>query len=303
MRYFLFITLLIISSIFSVIFAQSPDFENMQEKIITNREYLRYLDVSLSNLDEGDLKKNLIEKYSTALRYDYYGKMHFLAGKYGKCYKELRDSQKLQNDILEVLLEEYVARTYILLEEAGPPIVKANDKYARFYAQSGFRFLKKAEMYLTQANNLSKTMIADQLFLYYESLHTVRKARRFGVRAHIEARIPLEEKKEHITVTLDDIANKELDVLNKSEFEATQNKLQNLLATKQIPLEFVAKRKDKEVKFSIIDMNVDNFAYYVPGRRSLFLDLSLTLTTEGMKEKEQARIPGDTVQSDYYYKQ
>ena len=303
MRNFLFIPIFLISSIFSGISAQSPDFSNMQDKLNKNREYLRYLDVSLSNLDDGALKTKFTEQYATALKYDYYGKMHFMAGKYGKCYRELKDSQKIQNQILEILLEDYLTKTAILLEESGPPIVKANDKYARYYAQSGYRFLKKAELYLIQANNLSNVMIADQLYLYHESLRTARKARRYGVRAHIEARIPLEEKVQHTTVTLDDIAQKDLDVLNKTEFESVQNKLQNLIASRQIPSEFTAKRNEKEIKFNVLDMNVDNFAYYIPGRRSLFLDLSLTLTTEGMKEKDTARIPGDPVQSDFYYKQ
>lgn len=274
--------------------AQSPDFLNMGETLKENTKYLRYIDVCLSNLSDGPLKTALSEYYKTAIRFDYYAQVRYQRAEYSRSQKEVIDSRKEMVKIFEEVLKHYQWESEVLLDTANPHAVKANDKIAKFYIQKGHRYLKLSYIALLKGQNYQNNLVSDVLFSYYNGIRIARLSKRFAVHGYVESKIPRDEKEEYTTVTLDDISKKDTDFLNETEFEKIHNELQRMIYRKLIAPQIQAKREGKDFTIDLVGVTEDNYAHYQPQKRSMYLDLTLNVTSEGMEEKVKSeKKPGD----------
>jgi len=274
--------------------AQAADYLTMGRAVEDNRVYLRFIDQSLSNLDDDSaLKAELIPMYQEAMRFDFYAQTWYLEGEYGKTRREVLDARKILSEVYRKLLIEYIDRAFVLLESVAPYIAKAQDKDAKILLQHGFRDLKRARLNLSRGSHTHILQYTDQIRQFREGILYSRRAGRYGLRALVESRLAREEKPQHMLVTLDEAKGEDIEIVKPTEFQYMQNWITRMIQRSAFPAIIESSSLGRLIRLKLFEMNMDNHGIFITGRKSLYLEESLKVSTAGRTDKDRKRMPGD----------
>jgi hypothetical protein len=278
----------------SSLLAQSADVFNMKTSLEENRQYLRYLDLCLSNLDDDiEIKQDMVQRFETAMRFDYYAKLWYMEGDFGKSKREMNDSRREMQEVYMKILEVYMDRVEVLLDLAAPQIVKSGDRDAHFYLQKAHSSLKEAKTHYEKGRHVPILLYTEQLFYFREGLSDARMAGRYGLLALVEPHIAREEKERYQVVMLDDARGDGYERGSKNAYEILENHLRSLADRKLITPVVQSEHEGKSFTINLFYMNEDNYGHYIPGKKSLYLEISGRLSSKGIHEKDRMRMPGD----------
>ncbi len=288
----LFILLGMLAGPFSPAVPISPDYTNMGRLLETNRMNIQFLDNAVSNLpaaseQEKTFREEMTKLFQSALRHDFYAHLWFLQGNYSRTYSELVASQDDLQNIFRRVLENYIDATWVLLESSAPLIVRTRDAQARHMLQLGFRDLESARQFHTSGYSIKPTLHNNQMDYYRDGIKRIRRARRYGVMALIEAKLPKDEKSEYQQVTLDDVRNAEEEgKVAENHYERVLNLLINLMGRKLIPPEVGSDARGRPIQLKLLEVHQDNYNHLIADRRSLWHEIVAELKTDEFHAKE-----------------
>ncbi|MBI3396656.1 MAG: hypothetical protein HY042_12520, partial [Spirochaetia bacterium] len=161
------------------------------------------------------------------------------------------------------------------------------DAQARHLLQLGFRDLESARAFHQTGYNINPTLHNNQLDYYRDGIKRIRRARRYGVLALVEAKLPKEEKSDYQQVTLDDIKNKaEDETLKQSDFEKTLNTLINLTGRKLLPPSVSSDARGRPITLKLLEIHQDNYNRLMSDKRSVWHEIVAELKTDEFHAKE-----------------
>lgn len=277
---------------FSSVEPISPDYTNMGRLLETNRMNITFLDNAVSNMplasdQDKAFREEMTKLFQSALRHDFYAHLWFLQGNYSRTYTELVASQDDLQNIYRRVLENYIDATWVLLESSAPLIVRTRDAQARHMLQLGFRDLESARQFHTSGISIKPTLHNNQMDFFRDGIKRIRRARRYGVMALIEAKLPKDEKSDYQQVTLDDIKNAEEDgKASENHYEKVLNLLINLMGRKLIPAEVGSDARGRPIQLKLLEVHQDNYNRLISDRRSLWHEIVAELKTDEFHAKE-----------------
>jgi len=267
----------------SVVFSVSPDEENLGIVMRENREYLKYINVCVSNLSSPqpetkdaagnvqapDFKDNpYYEIMKNANQYDFNGTLWYFQGKYGLANKPFHDSQKEIKELYRLALEKYLVSTRATLEYAAPFIIRTNDIVAKNLLKLGFRELKRAEDSYTKSLNEAPYQYRKKIVQYQQGISSARLGRKFGILAIIASKTPDEDKDEFRFRDLDEVmagAQKQ----RYSDYIKIQNTLKTYISTKIIERKIKTIAGKDQTEFDVLELHDDNYLKMAENRISL----------------------------------
>lgn len=284
--------------------AIAPDLTNMGRLLAFNRRSVQFLDICISNLPRPDgpdanLFREDIEKgFEEALKKDFNAHIWYLQGNYSRTYLSLVDSQNQIQELYRRVLENYIDETWILLEESAPLIVRVRDRDARHLLKLGYRDLESARLFHQRGYNIKPTLHTNQVQWYTEGIKRIRRARRFGILALIEAKLPPADKEKFQVQDLNDFRRQEEEgnIFRQSNFVRIANRLTNLVGRQLLPPSIGATRGGKKVDLILLEMHQDNYARMISDRRSVWQRIMATMQSD--EDFTIKRLPDTTPGSD-----
>ncbi len=275
----------------------SPDLTNMGRLLKVNRAGIKFMDECISNLPEKDgtggqnlFREEMKKAYADAIQDDFHAQLWYLQRNYSRTYRDLKSSQnKLQNVYRRVLIN-YIDETWIMLEEAAPLIVRTRDRAARHLLKLGYRDLESAKLFYTRGYNITPSQHTNQIQHYRDGIKRIRRARRYAIRALIEAKLPFSEKPQFRVVTLDDVkAKKQGTLFKESHYINVRNLLVNLMGRrllprdvqKDLPREVSLEGRARKVKLDLVEVHQDNYGRLISERRSVWREIVKNLNVSG----------------------
>ncbi|MEQ9362708.1 MAG: hypothetical protein RIF32_00610 [Leptospirales bacterium] len=264
---------------FSEARAESLDHVNMGVLIDRNQSDLRYLDTCISNLSlndtEGDpdaLRAGVIGLFREALQHDYHANLWYMQGKYSAAHKEMQKSQNFLQQAYEKVLRRYNDTTMALLDAAAPIALRTRDQSAGHLLRTAFRDLTHARNFHTRGSNINPRYHTNQLHYYRSGIERARRARRYGLLAMIEARLPLEERDRYQLVTYDDVRTgaRENDP-KMNDYTRVEAALRNMISRKLIPAEVGTRNLPVPVKLLLLEIHQDSHGRLIEDRASVWL--------------------------------
>lgn len=265
--------------------AIAPDLTNMGRLLEFNRTSIQFIDICISNLsrpegqDANLFREDIEKEFEEALKNDFNAHIWYLQANYSRTYLSLVDSQNQIQEIYRRILENYIDETWILLEESAPLIVRVRDRDARHLLKLGYRDLESARLFHQRGYNIRPTLHTNQVQWYTEGIKRVRRARRFGLLALIEAKLPPADKAKFQVEDLNDYRRKEEegDLFAQSDFVTIANRLTNLIGRQLLPNFIGAERGGKKVKLLLLEMHQDNYNRLISDRRSVWQRIMATM--------------------------
>lgn len=278
-RRFALLTLLLSATLPVAVLANSPDHTNMQVLVERNQSDIRFFDTALSNLPinnaEGQpdsLRAEVTRLFKEALRHDYYANLFFLQGQYSPALKEMRKSQNFLQQAYEKVLQRYLDTTLALLDTAAPIALRTRDQAAGHLLRSGFRDLTHAKNFHTRGFNINPRYHTNQLHYYRNGIERARRARKYGLLAMIEARLPLEERDQYQLITYDDIrtgARKDDPKMNDYTRVATM--LRSMIQRRLIPDRIGTRNLPVPIVLPLMEIHQDSHQRLIDDRDSVWL--------------------------------
>ncbi len=265
--------------------AIAPDLTNMGRLLEFNRASIVFLDTCVSNLaqpqgqDANVFREDIEKQFEAALKKDFNAHIWYLQANYSRTYLSLVDSQNMIQDLYRRLLENYIDETWILLEESAPLIVRTRDRDARHLLKLGYRDLETARLFHQRGYNIRPTLHTNQVQWYTEGIKRIRRARRFGVLALIEAKLPPADKDKYRIQDLNDYRRleEEGDLFRQEDFVRLANRLTNLIGRQLLPQSIGAERGGKKVNLILLEMHQDNYNRLISDRRSVWQRIMSTM--------------------------
>lgn len=261
------------------VWAESPDHTNMAVLVERNQSDLRFLDTCISNLPLNDgqgnpdaLRAEVIGLFREALQHDYHGNLWFMQGKYSAAHKEMQKSQNFLQQAYEKVLRRYNDTTLALLDAAAPITLRTRDQSAGHLLRTGFRDLAHARNFHMRGYNINPRYHTNQLLYYRSGIERARRARKYGLLAMIEARLPLEERDQYQLITYDDIrsgARKGDPKMN--DYNRVATTLRNMITRNLIPAEVGTKNLPVPVKLMLLEIHQDSHGRLIENRNSVWV--------------------------------
>lgn len=259
--------------------AESPNHINMGVLIERNQSDVRYLDICISNLSINDAEGNpdamraqVIGLFREALQHDYHANLWYMQGKYAAAYKEMQKSQNFLQQAYEKVLRRYNDATMALLDAAAPIALRTRDASAGHLLRTAFRDLTHARNFHMRGYNINPRYHTNQLHYYRSGIERARRARRYGLLAMIEARLPLEERDQYQLVTYDDIrtgARKDDPKMN--DYNRVETALRNMISRNLIPAEVGTRNLAVPIKLMLLEIHQDSHGRMIEDRSSVWL--------------------------------
>lgn len=259
--------------------ANSPDHTNMKVLVERNQSDLRFFDTAISNLPlqnaEGQpdtLRAEVIELFKEALRHDYYANLFYLQGQYSPALKEMRKSQNFLQQAYEKVLQRYLDTTLALLDTAAPIALRTRDQAAGHFLRTGFRNLAHARNFHTRGYNINPRYHTNQLHYYRSGIERARNARKYGLLAMIEARLPLEERDQYQLITYDDVrtgARKGDPKMN--DYTRVATLLRNMIQRRLVPAEIGTRNLPVPIVLPLMELHQDSHGRLIDDRASVWL--------------------------------
>ena len=292
--------------------------------IIENREYLKFIDVALSNLTppfQKEKKNNPSENNVTTdekknesletekqnflsnenvLKSPYYsnfmqvnqltlnGDMLYLEGRYNRSYKYLKKSQQYLKVLYRDVSDFYLDTTQVILQYFAPIVIQTDDSIARYLLKKSFTYLKKSKDYYVYSMNLSKFMYRDKLIMYKKVIIESRKARRYAILAYISSKTPKKYQGNYRFIDLDEAKKTLKKVELKDDYKRINFILNDYVANgimKQLIT--VPKTAKYKVKLDIFEIHDDNYKFITNNRVSFLNESNAKIKSDDILIKEE----------------
>ena len=231
-----------------------------------------YLDVCLSNLpDEAEVKQQITDPYREAIQRAYHARLGLVRNDYGAALGQLNQSRAALARAYDMMLAHYLATGAAVLDEASLELALPTDQHVRYFLSEGYREARSAQLAYIRGRHISPHLYGDMIQAYQFGIENMRRARRFGVLALIEARLSREEKERYRVITLDDY-------LNPSEFEPERADsdfdrvgylLLTLISREVLPAAVSTRHLPDPVVLPLMEIHYDNYRRRIGARDSV----------------------------------
>lgn len=262
--------------------AESLDHVNMGVLIERNQSDLRFLDTCISNLPLNDgegnpdaLRAQVIDLFREAIQHDYHANLWYMQGKYSAAHKEMQKSQNFLQQAYEKVLRRYNDTTMALLDAAAPITLRTRDASAGHLLRSAFRDLTHARNFHMRGFNINPRYHTNQLHYFRSGIERARRARKYGLLAMIEARLPLEERDQYQLITYDDIrSGARKDDPKMNDYNRVETTLRNMISRRLIPAEVGTRNLPVPVRLHLLEIHQDSHGRLIENRVSVWVSES-----------------------------
>jgi len=250
--------------------------ETTNRTIQNNQEYIKFLDVSISNFGS----KEELDKFHKANEHFYDGALFFLQNQYSPAYAEVNKSMEILKYLYsDILKNKYLVDTKKLLDDTAVSILHSNDIQAKHYLNLGYRNYELARQLQVKGHNFNKYLFSQKIKYFIEGIETARLAKKYGLLALVESRTTIFEKeayrKRNFNETYGYEENPQI-----SGFEKVENQLKNFIFRKLI---------DNKSDFFL--HHYDNFKYYFTGKSSALKESTNRMKISNKREAENSAMP------------
>lgn len=308
-------------------YAVSPDEENLNILIQENKAHFQFINVAISNMrspklenptdkntppakeDDDSPDKKMDNPYYndflTANLKDFEGTVLHFKGDYKNAQAPLKEAQIKLKEIYESALERHTEFTRVLLIYATHKILKTNDISAKYLLKLAYKELKLAENCYTMGWNNAPYQYRNKISLYESGIRASRKARRFGILALIEQKIPNDQKRLYKKEKFNEFKDSEYDgSVNDYEYlkKTLRNNIENKWVEGKISANYKFERPDTATNFTYIpnkhqpidlmEMLDDIYGIITYNRISVKEETDKFVRKEITKEELEPSVPG-----------
>ncbi|MDH5718109.1 MAG: hypothetical protein OEZ22_10775 [Spirochaetia bacterium] len=278
LRHLLIILFLFSNSLFPV----QIDRQGTKRVLELNREYLEFIDVSVSNFGSEKNKDDLIK----ANQHFYDAKLFYLQNQNLKSYEQINKSLEILKYLyMDIIENKYLPETKELLNITSRSILHSNDLQAAYYLNQGYSQWELSRQKYVQGKNFNRYLFSTKLSYFREAIEVIRLSKRYALLAIIESKTPIFEKKEYKKITYNDVIQKD-DLTSKiSNFEKVQNNLQNIIYRKLIA---------DENNFFL--HHYDSYKKFASGKNSVLHSGKNQLKDSQLENKQENKIKSEKKQ-------
>jgi len=230
-EHFLFVILFTAFFLSESTYPVSVDQQFTLNAIESNAEFIKFTNIHITNFGTPEN----IEDFKKVIEYDYQANLFYLEGKYTLAHKTLLEGQKILRDILyELITEKYEKDTAFLLKITAPIVLNSKDQKAAYCLRKGYSYLAKSREFTQRGLNSNRFMHSLKIKMYIQALLHLHKAKRYAILSLVESKIPMVDKKEYRTQTLDEAMNL-VEKVEISDYLDIRYQLQNLIFRKLLP--------------------------------------------------------------------
>lgn len=224
----------------------APDVSFIQRKLIENKYFFRFINISVSNFGDDEDKAMLLK----AARLNYSAHKNHLKGEYDAAFVDIRSAHLALKKLYDrILWTRYLVDTRKILDASSPIVVGSRDKRAEKLLRLGYRDLVESARILRTARNINRFLYSTKVRQYIDAIKLARQGKRYAMLALIECRTTIEDKKDFQVQTIDEALNPTPKIIIP-DFNRVKNLLTNML-----------NRKLLENFYDFFTHHYDNYGY------------------------------------------
>ncbi len=164
-------------------FAYSTDQTSSERAIKTNKEYIEFVNICVTNFG-----KDQAEKFFEVYQLHFNADVAFLQSDYPRSYRNVYSSHKAHAEVVnEILTKYYLEQSKDILDRLAPGVIKSKNPSARLYLTLAYRDRSVARNLQQLGDAAQPRFFSAKIEKYIEAIKIARRCLRYGFLALYES--------------------------------------------------------------------------------------------------------------------